>query len=706
MLGESRILKSSRGYTLIVAEKPDAAERIAKALSPNFKKMVKFKIPYFELKVDGKKIIVAPTLGHVYTVTQMRGGRDYYPVFTFKWAPRYLSERGAKRTRRIIELFKSLSENAVEFINATDYDIEGSLIGYMILKYACNGKEKEAKRMKFSTLTSEELSNAYRNLLNNLDFELVEAGRTRHEIDWLYGVNLSRVLTLSANKQNDKYNVLSIGRVQGPTLKFIIDREVEIRSFVPKPYWEIKAYAKIGDKSCELKFSEEKVECKDDAIKIVKNCLGKTGKIVRIEEKTVKRNPPEPFDLGALQREAYRFFGYSPSKTLSIAERLYLDALISYPRTSSQKLPPTINYREILSELCKNSEYKELVSQLISEEELKPREGRKADPAHPAIYPTGSIPEKELKGDEAKIYDLIVRRFLATFGKPAIRLSTKVLISCGGYNFYLYGGRIVYDGWIKFYEPYVEFEETILPPLKVGDSIFLENVEYVTKYTEPPPRYNPASLLKVMEENNIGTKTTRAEVIETLYGRGYVIGERMVATELGFSIIETLSQYCPEIISVDLTRRLEEKMEKIEKGLEKRKNVLIDAVKQLRPILARLKSAEDEVGIKLSEAIREEFLRKRLVGKCPKCEDGKLIILRSRKTFKKFIGCSNFFAKKCNMALPLPQRANVQTTEKTCDVCGWPVIIVKPLGSRAFNTCVNPGCPSRSNTNLNQTNST
>ncbi len=704
MLGELGVLKSRRGYTLIVAEKPDAAERIARALNPNFKRMVKFKIPYFELKKDGKKIVVAPTLGHVYTVTQMRGGRNYYPVFTFKWAPRYVSERGAKKTRRVIELFKSLSKDAVEFINATDYDIEGSLIGYMILKYACNGKEKEAKRMKFSTLTNEELNNAYKNLLHHLDFELVEAGRTRHEVDWLYGVNLSRVLTLSANKQNGKYNVLSIGRVQGPTLKFIVEREIEIRSFVPKPYWEIKAYAKIGDKNYELRFSEEKIDCKDTAIKIVKNCLGKPGKIIRIEEKTVKRNPPEPFDLGSLQREAYRFFGYSPSKTLSIAERLYLDALISYPRTSSQKLPPTINYKEILSEISKNNEYRKLALQLIREEELKPREGKKVDPAHPAIYPTGSIPEKELKSDEAKIYDLIVRRFLATFGKPAIRLSTKVLIDCNGYRFYLYGGRIVYDGWIKFYEPYVEFEETILPPLKVGDKVFLENVEYVTKYTEPPPRYNPASLLKVMEENNIGTKTTRAEVIETLYERGYVVGERMVATELGFSMIETLSQYCPEIISVNLTRRLEEKMGKIEKGLEKRKIVLIDAVEQLRPILTKLKSVEDEVGVKLSEAIKEEFLRKRLVGKCPKCEDGKLIILRSRKTFKRFIGCSNFFTGKCNMALPLPQKAGVQTTEKTCNICGWPIIIVKPLGGRTFNTCVNPECPSRSN--INQNNST
>ena len=683
------------GYTVIIAEKPDAAERIASALALNsdLKRKVEYKTTYYEFKRDGKKVVVVPALGHLYTVTQTVGGRNYYPVFTFDWAPKYEAEKGAKRTKRIIALFKKLSKNAKELINATDYDIEGSLIGYTIIKYAFNGREHEAKRMKFSTLTKEELNYAYENLLPHLDFELVEAGRTRHEVDWLYGVNLSRALTLSAFKQNGKYTTLSIGRVQGPTLKFIIQREIEIRSFVPTPYWEIKALAEIDGETYELKFEKDKIDKKVEAEKIVKDCFGKLGKIASINEKEIKRNPPEPFDLGSLQREAYRFFGFTPRRTLDVAERLYLEALISYPRTSSQKLPPTINYEGILEGLSKNPNYQKLAKLLLSQKSLKPREGKKDDPAHPAIYPTGNLPERELTSDELKVYDLIVRRFMATFSRPAKRLSTKVSIECNGYKYFLYGGRIVDEGWFFFYKPYIEVEETILPKLRIGQEVLLKDVRYVTKFTEPPPRYNPASLLKVMEENNIGTKATRAEIIDTLYDRGYVRDEKMVATELGFKVIETLNKYCPEITSIELTRDLEEKMEKIEKGLENRENVLVEAVNQLKPVLTRLKNMEKEVGAELSEAIQAEFLRKRIVGSCPKCGTGKLIILRSRKTLKRFIGCTNFFGGKCKMALPLPQKAAVQTTEKTCKSCGWPIIIVKPRGRRPFNVCINPDCP-------------
>ncbi|RLI05386.1 DNA topoisomerase I [Candidatus Bathyarchaeota archaeon] len=684
-------------HTLIIAEKPDAAERIASALSNGngLKKKFERKIPYFEFEKDGKKVFVVPASGHVYTVTQIRGGRNYYPVFTFQWAPKYLVERGAKRTRNIINLFRKLSKSADEFINASDYDIEGSLIGYTILKYACEGKEKQAKRMKFSTLTKEELIYAYENLMPCLDFELVEAGMTRHEVDWLYGINLSRALTLSAVKQNGKYTTLSVGRVQGPTLHFIVQREVEIRSFVPVPYWEIKAIAEIDGKDYELKFEKDRIGRKVEAEEIVKKCSGRFGKVVSIEEKEFRRFPPEPFDLGSLQREAYRFFGFTPRRTLDVAERLYLNALISYPRTSSQKLPPTINYRGILQNLLKNEKYEKNAKILLSEKELKPREGKKEDPAHPAIYPTGTPPEKELTVDEAKIYDLIVRRFMATFGKPAVRLSTKVTVESNGYTFFLHGGRIIYEGWMAFYHPYVEVGEVILPVLKVDQEILLKKVDYLTKFTEPPPRYNPASLLRLMEENNIGTKATRAEIIDTLYERGYVRDERMVATDIGFAVVETLNKYCPEIISVEMTRRLEEKMEKIENGDEKRENVLVDAVDQLRPVLDRLKTVEKEVGSDLSQAIQIEFLRKRIVGTCPKCGTGKLMILRSRKTSKRFIGCTNFFVGKCKMALPLPQKAGVQTTEKTCKTCGWPIIVIKPFKRRRFEVCINPRCPSK-----------
>jgi DNA topoisomerase-1 len=682
--------------TIIIAEKPDAAERIAEALSrgEKFEKKTEENTTYYTLERENKKILVVPASGHLYTVTQERGGRSYYPVFTFKWVPKHVAERGDTRTKNMINLFTKLSKKADEFVNAADYDIEGSLIGYTILKYACKDKDKEAKRMKFSTLTEEELNSAYVNMMPKLDRELAEAGQTRHEIDWLYGVNLSRALTLSALKQNKKYVTLSIGRVQGPTLQLIVQREAEIRSFVPTPYWEIKAIGEIDKKEYELQFEKEKIEKKVE-VKEVEKCSGKMSEIVNVDEKEIHRVPPEPFDVGTLQKEAYRFFGYTPRRTLDIAERLYLDALISYPRTSSQKLPPTINYEAVLKGLNKIEKYRKSTEILLAERTLKPNEGKKDDPAHPAIYPTGKLPERELTPDEAKIYDLVVKRFMATFGKPAVRLSTRVEIKCNGYNFYLHGRRVIEEGWIIFYHPYVEAEEVILPHLKVGQKILLKKVVGVAKFTEPPPRYNPASLLKVMEENGLGTKATRADIIDTLYDRGYVREERMVATDIGFNVIETLNKYCKDIVSTQLTRELEEKMDDIENGKEIRKNVLTEAVSELLPALQQIKIKEKDIGTILSEAIKKEMLRRRIVGSCPSCGTGNLIIIRSRKTGKQFIGCTNFFKGKCRKSLPLPQKARVTTTEKICKTCGYPIITVKWAKRRPFTVCVNTECPSK-----------
>jgi DNA topoisomerase-1 len=327
--------------------------------------------------------------------------------------------------------------------------------------------------------------------------------------------------------------------------------------------------------------------------------------------------------------------------------------------------------------------------------ELKPNEGRKEDAAHPAIYPTGKLSRRELTRDEAKIYDLVVKRFMATFSTPSIRLSQKVTIRCEDYNFFLHGRRLLAEGWTAFYEPYVEAEEVVIPQLEVGQKILLKRVEGLLRYTEPPARYNPASLLKEMEENEIGTKATRAQIIDTLYERGYIYGERMTATDLGFTVIDTLDRYCPEITSVEMTRDLEEKMNRIERGVESRRNVLMDSVERLRLVLTRLKTRERDVGADLTEAIRAEALRRRMIGPCPTCGTGSLLILRSRRTGKRFIGCTNYFKGLCRRALPLPQTAQITPTNKACMTCGWPTIMLKWVKHRPLFSCINPECPSK-----------
>ncbi len=680
-------------YTLIVTEKPDAAKRIAEALDSQGKPK-QFKengVPYFVASRD-RKLVVVPAIGHLYTIVHETGTRNNYPVFNFKWTPRHLAEKNAKRIRYWIEVFSKLSRDADAFVSACDYDIEGSLIGYCILKYACGGKETSAKRMKFSTLTKTELEQAYTQPLPSLDFDLIEAGRTRHEVDWLYGINLSRALTLAARRWSGRYHTLSTGRVQGPTLQFLAEREKKIRSFVPTAYWQIAAEAEILNSVVEAEYERKRIETRAEADAIVEACAGKTGKIMNIEVKRVNQKPPLPFDVGALQREAFSFFGYTPRRTLAIAQRLYLDALISYPRTSSQKLPPIIHYTKILNSLKRKREYTKLAQKLLEKKQLKPREGKKEDPAHPAIYPTGKLPEKPLGTPERRIWDLVVRRFLAVFGDDALKESLKVRLEVNGHSFFLRGRRILKQGWIEYYTPYIRAEEVLLPRVETGDNIRLKRVTREDKFTCPPPRYNPSSLLKRMEELGIGTKATRADIIQTLYNRGYVRDKRIVVTELGFDVIDVLGTYAPVVTSAQLTRELEDKMEQIQKNEIKRETVLQKVVEQLKPQLEHFKENEESIGEALNQAIQRAQAQERIVGKCPNCGTGNLAIIYSRKTRKRFIGCSNYFKGVCSTSFPIPQRGTVKPTGKSCKACGWPQLLVRLKGRRPWNLCFNPDC--------------
>jgi DNA topoisomerase-1 len=679
-------------YTLIITEKPDAARRIAQALDVKGKpqEIRENGVPYFIANRD-REIVVVPAIGHLYTVTQEDGRRGEYPVFNFKWVPRYVAEKDAQRIRTWVATIVRLAENAAEFVDACDYDIEGSLIGYTILKYACNGKEKTAKRMKYSTLTKPELEKAYETPLAQLDFALIEAGRTRHEVDWLYGINLSRALTSAAKRWSGMYTTISTGRVQGPTLRFLVTREREIKCFVPTPYWNIFAKVKIMGDVFEADYEKKIIERKAEANAVLEACRNKPGIVEHVDLKKSPLMPPFPFDLGALQCEAYGLFGYTPSRTADIAQRLYLDALISYPRTSSQKLPPSIGYRQILNGL-KEPAYSKLASELLSMKTLEPNEGKQEDQAHPAIYPTGNLPERELDAAERRIWDLIVRRFMAVFGEPALKESMRVSIDVNGHRFLLHGRRILSEGWMRFYKPYVRSEEVALPSIKEGEEVDVQNVICEDKFTLPPPRYNPSSLLKRMEKEGIGTKATRADIVETLYNRKYVAERSIVVTDLGFDVTEVLHDFCPDVISVRLTKDLEEKMERIRSGEEKRENVLAEAVSYLKPLLEQFKEKEEVIGKVLSEAVRKARIQERIIGNCPTCKSGKLMILYSRKTGKRFIGCTNYFKNQCKTALPLPQKGTVKATGRTCKTCGWPIIMAKFQGRRPWQLCVNSAC--------------
>jgi len=685
-------------YTFIITEKPDAAQRIASALDVQgkAKKRENNGVPYYVAKRD-KEIVVVPALGHLYTVAAERRERNYFPVFNFEWVPRYVAERSAKQTRKWLETISKLAYDAAIFIDACDYDIEGSIIGYCLLKYACSNKERISKRMKYSTLTTEELEKSYDELLPHLDFALIEAGRTRHEIDWLYGINLSRALTIAAKNWSGKYTTLSTGRVQGSTLRFLVVREKAIRCFVPTPYWSIKAEIDIDGLIFEAGYEKKIIETKMEADTVVDDCKGKNGEAEKIDVEKFQQMPPTPFDLGALQSEAYSLYGYTPMRTSNIAQRLYLDALISYPRTSSQKLPPAINYEAILKNLNKVPEYEKLAAELLAKTELKPNEGKKEDPAHPAIYPTGKLPERVLDTSERNIWDLIIRRFMAVFGEPAIRQSIKVCINVNGRRFYLRGRQTLKEGWLRFYEPYIRSEEVLLPKIEAGQTINIKKIILEDKFTKPPPRYNPSSLLKKMEKAEIGTKATRAAILQTIYDRKYARDERMIVTDLGFEVLDVLEKYCPTVVSIKLTKELEEKMNKIQTNTEKRENILLEAVEILKPATDKLKEKERIIGEQLSNAMKTAKIEERTIGVCPICKTGKLMMIYSRRTGKRFVGCTNYFKGLCKASFPLPQKGTVRPLGRSCRGCGWPTVQVRMQGRHPWTLCFNPKCPLKEN---------
>jgi DNA topoisomerase-1 len=708
--------------TLIIAEKPNVARKIAQALAEG--KAIRKKIgdvSYYELTRDGKKIIVAPAVGHLFTLAPKSKSWGY-PQFDIEWVPVYAAEKGKSYARDYIKALRELAKRADEFIVACDYDTEGEVIGYTALKYACGVDPSKAKRMKFSALTKRDILNAWYNLEPTINFGMADAGIARHILDWYWGVNLSRALSHAIRRASGKWMVLSTGRVQGPTLKFLVEREAEIKNFVPTPYWVIKMILEKEGKQYTATYEKERILNEEEAKRIVKEAKQGKAFVEKIEVKQQKRNPPYPFDLGTLQREAYSAFGYSPKKTLDIAQRLYEASLISYPRTSSQKLPKNVNFRYILQNLAKLPEYKPFAHELLGKSNLKPVEGKKDDPAHPAIYPTGELPElSKLNQEERNLYDLVVRRFLAVFAEPAVRESVKVIINSNNHRFILSGSRTLKEGWLKIYGKYVKFDEIILPQFREGELIKVLQIRKEKKKTKPPARYSPASIIKKMEDLGIGTKATRAQILETLYNRGYIEGKKKIkVTPLGMQVVEALEKHVPDIVSVKLTREFEEKMEQIMQRRLNKDKVIEDAKEQLIKILKEFKAKEMDIGKELMQKLLESEERSKkkkrgkekeisleeqekvkreaekenkakdyiVVGKCPKC-GGDLVVRYNRKSGKRFVGCSNW--PNCNVTYPLLQRGEVIPTGKICPECKAPIVKIREKG-REFEVCLDIKC--------------
>jgi DNA topoisomerase I len=669
--------------TLIISEKPNAAKKIAEALADKKpKKLSEQGVPYYTLQHKGQEIIVGCTVGHLFSVTEKKKS-FVYPSFDLAWKPIYEVDKHAGHTKKYLAVLKKLSKDAKHFVIACDFDTEGELIGLNILRFVCN--QKDAERMKFSTLTKPDLKFSYDHRLKSIEWGQALAGETRHFLDWMYGINLSRALTLALKKAG-VFKIMSSGRVQGPTLKLLVDKEREIAAFKPEPYWEIDLIGELHGKPIEATHIKGRFDKEQEAFHVQEKTKGKDGKVDSLETRESVVKPVTPFDLTTLQTESYSCLGISPKNTLSIAQNLYLKGLISYPRTSSQKLPKEINYKRILTSLSSSPEFKTIISKLPKS--LTPFEGSKTDPAHPAIYPTGY--KAKLEGQEKKVYDLIVHRFIACFGEDAVRENSTLLIVVNDERFKTTGARTIKSGWQEFYAPYLKFEDQHLPPAKQGDVVVNKDVVKFDKQTQPPRRFTEASIIKELEKRNLGTKSTRAQIVDALYQRNYITGKNIEATVIGLKTIETLEKYCPEIIDEELTRSIEEEMERIREKQSAEGKVIESAKEGLIQTLSHFKKNEKMIGSELKDSFIESMDNQNTLGICPKC-GSKIKILYSKKLKRKFIGCEN---KECKTYFNYPAFALVKPTDKVCESCKYPIVQI--IKAKKFQQlCINPLCANK-----------
>ncbi len=666
---------------LIVAEKPIAAKRIAELLAEG--KVTEERInsvPIYRFERNNEQYVVIPLKGHIKDVD--------FPKRFSSWIGTDLKEliysdvEYAEKEKGIIAVLKEYAKKFNVAIFATDYDREGESIALEALECLQEANPKiEAKRAVFSAITKQDIEKAFSSL-TELDFNLANSANARREIDLIWGAVLTRYLSIITRKLGREF--LSAGRVQSPTLALIVDREKEILAFKPKPYWEVEAiFEKNGQKFSAL-HKQGRFWEKEKALAVLESRqpFGKVAKIT-VKKKTLKR--PEPFNTTSFLRAATSL-GFSAARAMSIAEELYNLGYISYPRTDNAAYPATINLRAIVEKLTKYGPLASDASEILAKEKLIPSKG-KATKDHPPIHPV-AVPKEKLSKNHEKIYELICRRFLATLSSDAVVETMSAEILVGKEPFIARGQHYLNLGWKKVY-PYSQASEIILPELKEGETIKLLDMKIHEKETKPPARYSQSSLIKTMADLGLGTKSTRHEIIQKLYARGYIKGNKsIVPNRIAFAVIDSLEKHQCIILKPEMTANLEKEMDEIALGKRTKDSVVDDSRRMLSEVMEDLLKNRATIGQELRKALFED--KKQFPCTDPNC-DGSLV-LRKSKAGKRFLGCTNY--PKCKVTYPLPQKGTIEPLEEKCEYCGMPMIRVK--GKRySFKMCINPNCKTK-----------
>ncbi|MFC4812398.1 type I DNA topoisomerase [Paenibacillus sp. GCM10023250] len=647
--------------SLVIVESPAKAKTIGKYL--------------------GSKFIVKASMGHIRDLPKSQIGVEVENDFQ----PKYITIRGKGS---VLKELKDASKKVKKVYLAADPDREGEAIAWHLAHYL-EIDESDTCRVVFNEITKQAVKDAFKTP-RPINMDLVNAQQARRILDRLVGYKISPLLWKKVKKG------LSAGRVQSVAVKLIIDRENEIDAFVPEEYWTITAQLKKGNTAFEAKFyglNGEKLELGNEAqMQTVLDAMGSAPFIVsEVKEKERMRNPAAPFTTSSLQQEAARKLGFRASKTMSVAQQLYEGVdlgkegtvgLITYMRTDSTRISP------VAQEEAKGYiEEKYGPTYAPEQPRVYTKKNSNAQDAHEAVRPTSVLRDPEtvkefLSRDQFRLYKLVWERFVASQMSSAVLDTMTVDFNVGsGAIFRSVGSKVKFPGFMKIYvegsdDEGAADEEKFLPPVAVDESIAADAVEPKQHFTQPPPRYSEARLVRMMEEIGIGRPSTYAPTLETIQKRGYVAMEekRFIPTELGELVIQMMEEFFPEILDAEFTAHMEEDLDHVEDGKVDWVRVLGNFYDSFEK---RLEVAEEEMKeVELQDEVSDEI--------CEKC--GRHMVYKMGR-FGKFLACSGF--PECRNTKPIVKDIGV-----ACPKCKVGKIIERrSKKGRFFYGCDQyPGC--------------
>lgn len=636
---------------LVIVESPTKAKTIKKYL--------------------GRKYQVKASMGHVIDLPKSQLGIDIENGF----APKYITIRGKGE---ILKELKEAAKGAKKIYLAADPDREGEAICWHLSR-ALKIDEQERCRVEFHEITEKAVKAAFKSP-RQIDMNRVDAQQARRVLDRLVGYKISPLLWKKVKKG------LSAGRVQSVALRLIVERENEIAAFVPEEYWSLEALLETGGERFPARYFQREgkkhVPANEAEVSSILEEVKKHPFVVRqVKKKERRRHPSPPFITSTLQQEASRKLGFTARRTMMVAQQLYeglpigkegVVGLITYIRTDSTRLAESAV-----------EEARRLIRERFGDPYLPSKasvyESKKgAQEAHEAIRPTSvfRFPEElkaDLTRDQYRLYKLIWERFLASQMSSAVYDTVTADIEAGPYGFRAAGSQVKFDGFMKLYiegkDEEEKEDEGMLPELAEGVQVTLVQLKPEQHFTQPPPRYSEAMLVKALEEKGIGRPSTYAPIVETLQTRGYVLREKKVfhATELGRVVLEQLLEFFPDIFSVDFTARMEEKLDEIAEGRLQWTKVIEDFFGSLSK---RLKVAEEHMEKVVIEPETSEET-------CPNC--GRNLVYKMGR-YGKFLACPGF--PECRYIKPLLKEINV-----LCPECSRPLIERRTKRQRKFYGC-------------------